>query len=62
MDRDYRDRLGEFSGYNIDIRRIALTLEQVEEFGPPPNWAKVTDTRHFIRSRSTVMSVGNWMP
>ena len=45
MDRDMRDRLGELSRYNIDVRRVALTTEQVEEFQPPANPVKVSDTR-----------------
>jgi hypothetical protein len=47
MDRDLSDRLGELSRYNIDVRRIALTTEQVEEFQPPANPDKVTDTRFY---------------
>lgn len=50
MTRDNRDRLRMFAGdpYDDDdfeIRRIALTMEQVELYGPPPNPAKMTDTR-----------------
>jgi hypothetical protein len=44
MIRDVRDRLLEF-GVHIDIRPIALTMEQIEEFNPPPNPAKITDPR-----------------
>lgn len=28
-----------------EVRRIALTIEQVEEYQPPPNYAKTTDAR-----------------
>jgi hypothetical protein len=45
MDSDYARRLGEFTKYEIDIRRIALTIDQVREYNPPPNWAKVSDSR-----------------
>lgn len=53
MTRDIEDRLLTFSndptGYeqylNIDVKRIALNRDQIEEFGPPPNPAKVTDSR-----------------
>ncbi|NDQ57280.1 MAG: hypothetical protein GZ088_09430 [Acidipila sp.] len=31
--------------YDIDVRKIALTPEQVEQYNPPPNPAKMTDTR-----------------
>lgn len=44
MTRDIRDRLGIF-GLDIDIRRIALNMPQVEQYQPPPNPAKVTDSR-----------------
>ena len=30
----------------IEVRRIALTMEQIEEQNPPPNPAKVTDSRY----------------
>lgn len=29
----------------IEVRRIALNMDQVEEYGPPPNPAKMTDSR-----------------
>lgn len=47
MTRDIRDRLNLFS-YNshLTVRRIALTMEQVEELQPPPNPAKMTDSRY----------------
>lgn len=46
MTRDIRERLELFS-YNTDfeVRRIALTMQQIEEFNPPPNPAKITDSR-----------------
>lgn len=48
MSRDLEDRLSMFSRHlvPIDFRRIALTMEQVEELQPPPNPAKVTDSRY----------------
>lgn len=46
MTRDIRDRLVMFSNEgDIEVRRIALTMDQVEEVGPPPNPAKMTDSR-----------------
>lgn len=44
MTRDIQDRLDLF-GADVNVRRIALTLDQVEEYGPPPNPAKLTDSR-----------------
>ena len=48
MTRDITDRLDMFSFYKegIEVRRIALTMEQIEEVNPPPNPAKVTDSRY----------------
>lgn len=44
MTRDIRDRLRLF-GFRGDVQRIALTMEQVEQYDPPPNPAKTTDAR-----------------
>ena len=47
MTRDIQDRLSLFMFYhNIKVKRIALTMEQIEELTPPPNPAKVTDSRY----------------
>jgi len=46
MTRDIIDRLTMFAGRRApEVRRIALNMDQVEEYGPPPNFAKVTDSR-----------------
>ncbi len=45
MSRDIEDRLYLFSGRNIEVRRLALTMDQVREYDPPPNPAKETDAR-----------------
>lgn len=45
MIRDVESRLGEFGLMNFEIFHIALTREQIEEFNPPPNPAKITDPR-----------------
>lgn len=44
MTRDIQERLQMFGSFP-DVRRIALNMSQVEEYDPPPNFAKVTDTR-----------------
>lgn len=47
MTRDIRDRLDLFSySSNIEVKRIALTMEQINELNPPPNPAKTTDSRY----------------
>lgn len=45
MTRDIKERLAMFAGAPVEIVRIALNMDQVEEWQPPPNPAKVTDTR-----------------
>lgn len=44
MTRDIADRMAMF-GASVDVRRIALNMDQVEEYNPPPNPAKITDSR-----------------
>lgn len=44
MVRDIRTRLNEFGVFPM-VQKIALTMDQVQEFNPPPNPAKVTDPR-----------------
>lgn len=59
MSRDIEDRLRLFvngDGYNFDdrvsIERIALNMPQVRQYNPPPNPAKLTDSRSggYIRT------------
>ena len=46
MTRDLEERLRLFSfNARFEMRRIALTMDQVDEEQPPPNLAKVTDSR-----------------
>lgn len=48
MTRDMEDRLGLFARDcgTFEMRRIALTWEQIKKYKPPPNPAKETDSRH----------------
>ena len=50
MTRDIRERLELFCithGYDApQILRIALNWDQIEQYGPPPNYAKSTDSRY----------------
>lgn len=32
-------------GASVEVRRLALNMEQVRKYDPPPNPAKVTDSR-----------------
>lgn len=45
MSEDIEGRLELFSGRPVEVRRIALNMDQVNEFNPPPNPAKETDSR-----------------
>ena len=46
MTRDNQQRINMLSWRaGVLVRRIALNLEQVEKYGPPPNPAKLTDSR-----------------
>lgn len=46
MTRDNAERLDLFTDYaGVDVQRIALNMDQVEHYNPPPNPAKITDTR-----------------
>lgn len=44
MSRDIVDRLSLF-GVDVQFQRIALNYNQIEEYGPPPNPTKLTDSR-----------------
>jgi hypothetical protein len=45
MTRDIQDRLQLF-GSTVNVDRIALTWDQIEQYNPPPNPAKTTDARY----------------
>lgn len=48
MTRDLEERIQLFAedqAHNIELNRIALTMEQIHEQNPPPNPAKTTDAR-----------------
>jgi hypothetical protein len=51
MSRDIEERITEFlwgdgrDGSLFNLNRIALNMDQVQQYNPPPNFAKVTDSR-----------------
>jgi hypothetical protein len=45
MTRDNGERLELFSRGDVKVERIALNMDQVNRYKPPPNPAKITDTR-----------------
>jgi hypothetical protein len=61
MTRDITDRLRMFMGKHrqgLDVRRLALTMDQVETYNPPPNPAKTTDAR--FQSYSAIHGDESW--
>lgn len=56
MSRDLHERIAMFAGSKLDadieFKRIALNMDQIEERQPPPNPAKSTDSR-FAEYRRT---------
>ncbi len=55
MTRDIVDRLNSLFGVEVEVNRIALNMPQIEEYRPPPNPAKLTDSRAagYIRTFDT---------
>lgn len=45
MTRDNTDRLAMFAGEEVEVRRLALNFDQIEQYRPPPNPAKDSDSR-----------------
>lgn len=51
MTRDIAARLELFYGRPVEVDRLALNKDQIEQYNPPPNPAKTTDSRYasYIR-------------
>lgn len=47
MTRDVRERLELFSRCPVKVQRLALNMEQVDQYSPPENPAKMTDSRYW---------------
>jgi hypothetical protein len=45
MTRDNERRLELYAGEEIEVRRIALNMDQIRRYNPPPNFVKETDSR-----------------
>jgi len=45
MSRDIQDRMELFNADNVKVKRVALTMAQIRKLNPPPNPAKITDSR-----------------
>lgn len=46
MSRDIFARLSMFTYSKVHVERIALNMDQVQQYNPPPNPAKTTDSRY----------------
>lgn len=56
MTRDIDNRLEMFAGWEKqDIRRIALNMDQISKFSPPPSPTKITDSR----AKAYILEYGN---
>ena len=44
MTRDIQERLWLF-GADVEVKRVALTMNQIDTYNPPPNPAKLSDSR-----------------
>ena len=45
MTRDIQERMQLFTGRRVTVKRIALNMDQIDQYNPPPNPAKLTDAR-----------------
>jgi hypothetical protein len=55
MTRDNDDRLAIFADEPVEVRRIALNMDQVEQYRPPENPCKLSDTRSGVRPDGSVI-------
>lgn len=46
MTRDIRERFDLFHMEDVEVHRIGLNIDQIEEYEPPPNAAKEVDSRY----------------
>jgi hypothetical protein len=55
MTRDNRKRLALYAGQEVEVRRIALNMDQVQRYAPPANFAKESDSRFdgYVRAFGT---------
>src|SRR6516225_5625015 len=55
MTRDNIERLALYTRAEVEVRRVALNMDQVREYNPPPSFAKETDKRFaaYVREFGT---------
>lgn len=61
MTRDIAERLELFMG-GTKLQRLALNMDQVKRYNPPPNPAKMTDSRFSRYVAEFGIKVGSWTP
>jgi hypothetical protein len=57
MTRDNQERLSMFTGVPIIVQRLALTLSQIDEYEPPPNYLKEIGGRHSDSRAASYMEM-----
>lgn len=64
MTRDNRERLSLFAGVDVQVIRIALNMEQIEQYKPPPNFAKEGDSKTdgYKRTFKQAFEEGGYQP
>jgi hypothetical protein len=61
MTRDIRERLALYARADIEVRRLALNMDQIRRYAPPPNFANEDDKRFKAYKESFgTTNVGNW--
>jgi len=58
MTRNITDRLAMFVGCEVPVIRAALNEDQIDKYNPPPNPAKMTDSR--FRSYADLYGTKSW--
>jgi hypothetical protein len=46
MTRDVTEKLERYAREPVEVRRLALNMDQVRRYNPPPNYAKESDSRY----------------
>lgn len=61
MVRDVSERLYVFGAHDLQVRKIALTKEQIRKYAPPPNPAKVTDPRAGVDKHGNITNPNGYV-
>ncbi len=62
MTRDHQDRLAMFARLGVEVTRVALNMDQVEQYSPPPKSSRRKPTVEAAPTSNSSETVrGNWM-